>query len=107
MSCLSLMFLRDVIIQIIVICALVAVIQLLVPWLVSFTGWPMLGQIIMIILWAIIAIMIVYLIFALLACLLGGSGSIFRLRSDWPATGFTTLSTSTTEYLPWLLRIPT
>lgn len=74
MSCLSLSFLQDLIVQCIIIGVIVAVMQLLVPWLVSFTGWPILGQIIMIILWGIIAIMIVYIIFALLACLVGGGG---------------------------------
>ncbi len=79
MSCLSLGFLEALIIQCIIIGALIAVIQLLVPWLVSFTGWPILGQVIMIILWAIVAILVVYIIFALLSCLLGSGGS-FRLH---------------------------
>lgn len=74
MSCLSLGFLQALIVQMIVIGVIIAVLKLLVPWLVSFTGWPILGQIIMIILWGIIAIMIVYLIFALLGCLTGGGG---------------------------------
>jgi len=78
MSCMSLGFLQAFIVQVIIICAIVAVIKLLVPWLVSFTGLPILGQVIMIILWAIIAIMVVYLIFALLSCLMGSGGS-FRL----------------------------
>jgi len=76
MSCLSLGFLQALIIQCIIIGVIVAVIQLLVPWLVSFT-WPILGQIIMIVLWGIIAIMIVYIIFALLGCLVGGGGFRF------------------------------
>ena len=79
MACFTFMFLRDLVIQIIVICAIVAVLKLVVPWLVSFTGLPILGQIIMIILYAIIAIMIVYFIFALLSCLLGSGGG-FRLH---------------------------
>ncbi len=77
MSCLSLSFLQALIIQIIIIAVIVAVVQLLVPWLVSFTGWPILGQVIMIILWGIIAIMVVYLIFALLSCLVGAGGIHF------------------------------
>lgn len=74
MGCLSLGFLQQLIIQLIVICAIVAVIKLLVPWLVDFVGLPIIGQVIMIILWAIVAIMVVYLIFALLSCLVGSGG---------------------------------
>jgi len=82
MSCLSLGFLQNLIIQIIIICAIVAVIKLLVPFLVNLTGWPILGQILMIVLWAIVAIMVVYLIFALHSCLMGSGGGLnnFRLR---------------------------
>ncbi len=74
MSCLSLGFLQDLIIQCIIIAVVVGVLQILVPWLVSFTGWPVLGQIITIILWGIVAILIVYIIFALLGCLVGSGG---------------------------------
>lgn len=80
MSCLSLGFLQALIVQLIIIGVIVAVVQLLVPALVSFTGWPYLGQAIMIILWGIIAIMIVYLIFALLGCLVGGAGGLHFSR---------------------------
>jgi len=74
MSCLSLGFLQDLIVQCIIIAVVVGVLQILVPWLVSFTGWPVLGQVINVILWGIIAILIVYIIFALLGCLVGGGG---------------------------------
>ena len=74
MSCLSLGFLQDLFVQCIILAVIIAVIQLLVPWLVSITGWPILGQAIMIILWGIVAIMIVYIIFGLLGCLVGGGG---------------------------------
>lgn len=78
--CLTLGFLQALIVQLIVIGVIVAVVQLLVPWLVSLTGWPILGQAIMIILWGIIAIMVVYLIFALLGCLVGGAGGLHFSR---------------------------
>jgi hypothetical protein len=82
MACFTLGFLQSLIIQIIVIAAIIAIIKLLVPFLVSLTGWPILGQILMIVLWAIVAIMVVYLIFALLSCLMGSGGGLnnFRLR---------------------------
>ena len=79
MSCLSLGFLQNLIVQIIIIVAVVSIIQLVVPWLMSFIGIPIVGQIINIILWAIVAIMVVYFIFALLGCLVGG-GSFHPFR---------------------------
>jgi hypothetical protein len=81
MACFTLGFLQALIIQVIIIAALIAIIKLLVPFLVSLTGWPILGQILMIVLWAIVAIMIVYLIFALFSCLMGSGGLMpFRVR---------------------------
>jgi hypothetical protein len=81
MACFTLGFLQALIIQIIIIAAIIAIIKLLVPFLVSLTGWPILGQILMIVLWAIVAIMVVYLIFALLSCLMGSGGLMpFRVR---------------------------
>lgn len=79
MSCFTLGFLQQLIVWCIVTAALVACLQLLIPWLSSFT-WPILGQVLRIILWAIVAIIVVYIIFALLSCLLGGAGGApFRL----------------------------
>ena len=78
MACFSLAFVEQLIIWLIVIIALVAIIQLLIPFVDSLSGFPIIGQIIRIILWAIVAILVVYLIFALLSCLLG-SGSLLHL----------------------------
>lgn len=82
MACFTLGFLQALIIQVIIIAAIIAIIKLLVPFLVQITGWPILGQILMIVLWAVVAIMVVYLIFALLSCLMGSGGGLnnFRLR---------------------------
>ncbi len=71
MACFTLAFLEQLIVYAIVVAAIVGVLQLLIPWLSSVT-WPIIGQIIKIILWAIVAIVIVYLIFALLSCVIGG-----------------------------------
>lgn len=80
MACFTLGYLQALIIQCIILAALVACIQLLIPWLGSLT-WPIIGQILSIILWTIVAIIVVYIIFSLLSCLLGG-GTLnnFRLR---------------------------
>ena len=54
--------------------AIVAIIRLLVPFLTGMIGIPIVAQIINIVLWAVVAIMCVYIIFALIGCLLGGGG---------------------------------
>lgn len=74
--CLSLAFLEQLIVWLIVVGAIVACIKLLVPWITGLVGGTI-GQIVMIILWAIVAIMVVYLIFGLLSCLVG-SGPPFH-----------------------------
>ena len=80
MPCFTLGFLEQLIVWLIIIGAIVACIKLLVPWVTSFTGIPVLGQIIMIVLWAIVAIMVVYLIFGLLGCLVGAGPPFHPLR---------------------------
>lgn len=52
--------------------AIVAILRLIVPWVLSQLGIPDVGQVINIILWAVIAIMVIYIVFALLSCLAGG-----------------------------------
>jgi hypothetical protein len=73
--CFSLAWVEQLLIWLIVVGAVIAIIKLLVPWLDSFTGMPIVGRILMIVLWAIIAIVILTAIFGLLSCLLGGGGS--------------------------------
>lgn len=80
MSCFSLGFLEQLLVWLIVVCAVVAIIRLLVPFLTDLIGMPIVAQIINIVLWAIVAIMVVYIIFALLSCLLGGGPLHFPAR---------------------------
>lgn len=80
MACLSLGWVQMMIIDLIVICAFVATIKLLIPLLVTLLepimagGAAIVGQILTIVLWAIIAIFVVYIVFGLLGCLLGAGG---------------------------------
>lgn len=76
MACFTLGFLQTLIVQCIILVAIISCIKLVVPWLTGIIGIPIIGQIIMIILWAIVAIMVVNIIFALLSCLLGSGGSL-------------------------------
>ena len=80
MGCFSLSFLQQLIIWVIVIAAIVAVIRLLVPYLTSLIGFPIIGRIIEIVLWVVVAIAVVYLIFGLLGCLMGSGGGLHLPR---------------------------
>lgn len=80
MPCFSIGWVETLIIDLIVICAVVAIIKLLVPLLVSLlsgimgSGAAIVGQILMILLWACVCIFICYIIFGLLGCLFGMGG---------------------------------
>jgi hypothetical protein len=79
MACFTLGFLEQLIVWLIIVGAIVACIKLLVPWLSGLVN-PIVGQIIMILLWAIVAIMVVYLIFGLLGCLVGAGPPFHPVR---------------------------
>ena len=75
-SCFSLGWLEQICIWLIMVAAIVAVIRLLVPYLTGLIGLPIVAQIVNILLWAVVTIMCVYVIFALLSCLVGGGGML-------------------------------
>jgi hypothetical protein len=76
-------FLRDILIRIIVLAAIIAIIKVIVPWVLSLIGGvgaPVV-QIVYIILWCIVAIWCVVIVFELLSCLVGSGGfSLFPHR---------------------------
>ena len=74
MGCFSLAWIEQLCIWLIMVIAIVSIIKLLVPYLLGLIGIPLVGQIINIILWAVVAIMCVYIIFTLIGCLVGGGG---------------------------------
>jgi hypothetical protein len=74
--CFSLAWLEQLIIWLIIVSAIIAVIKLVIPFLDSLTGMPIIGRILMIILWAVVAIAFVIIIFGLLSCVLVGSGTL-------------------------------
>jgi hypothetical protein len=78
--CFSMAWIEQLCIWLIMVIAVVAIIRLLVPFLTGMIGIPIVAQIINIVLWAVVAIMCVYIIFALIGCLLGGGG-IFHFPS--------------------------
>ena len=74
MSCFSLQWLEQILIYLVCVGAVIAIIRLIVPWVLEQIGIPLVGQVINIILWAIVCILVIYIVFALLSCLLGGGG---------------------------------
>lgn len=77
MSCFSMGWLENFLIWCVWVIVLVTILRLVVPWIAGFFGIPILGQILAIILWGIIAIIGIILVFSLLSCLGGGGLSIF------------------------------
>ncbi len=75
--CFSLPWLEQLLIWLVIVCAIVAIIRLLVPWITGMIGVPIIGQAINIILWAFLAIICIYIIFGLLSCLIGMGGLHF------------------------------
>lgn len=69
MTCFSLGFLEQLLVWLVIVCAIVAIIRLLLPLVVS--PFPVVMGILNIIMWAVIAIAVIYLVFDLLACLVG------------------------------------
>lgn len=75
MGCFSLAWLEQMLIWLVIASAIVACIRLLIPWVTSVT-FPIVGQVLEIILWAVIAIIAIYIIFGLLSCLIGMGGGL-------------------------------
>lgn len=76
MGCFTLGFLQQLFIWLIVVCAVIAIIRVLVPLVTGLVGFPVIGQILNIFLWAVVAIFCVYIAFALIGCLIGSGGSL-------------------------------
>ena len=78
--CFSLGWIEQLCIWIIIVSAIVAIIRLFVPMLGGWGLPSIVVQIINIVLWAVVAIAVVYFIFGLLSCLLGGAGGLHLPR---------------------------
>jgi hypothetical protein len=74
--CFSLGWLEQLCVYIVVIMAIWAIIKLLIPMI----GVPLIAQILNIVLWAIVAIMCIYIIFGFIGCLTGGGFSLVPHR---------------------------
>lgn len=78
--CFSIGWLEQLLVWLIIVCAVVAVLRLIVPWVAAQLGVPVIAQVLNIILWAIICIFVIYFCFALLACVGGGGMPLFPHR---------------------------
>jgi len=78
MGCFSLQWIGHLLVWLIVVIAVVTIVRILVPWLLSLAGGipaPIMA-IINVILWAIIAIAVVWIVVDLLSCLTGGGSGL-------------------------------
>lgn len=80
--CFSLIWFRDFLIMVVIVCAVVGIIKLLVPFILEKLGAG--GGVIMgalnIFMWAVVAIFVIYICFALISCLMGGGMSLLPRR---------------------------
>lgn len=76
MGCFTLGWIEQLLVWLVIVCAIVAIIRLLVPWITEMVGMPIIGQVINICLWAFLAIICIYIIFGLLSCLVGMAGGL-------------------------------
>jgi hypothetical protein len=72
--CFSIGWIEQLLVWLIIVCAIIAILRLLLPWIAAQLGLPIVTQAINIVLWAIVAIMVVYFCFALIECLIGSGG---------------------------------
>lgn len=80
MACFSLSWVEALLIWLVIVCAVIAVLKLLIPWILSVIGANLgiIPAILNIIFWAFIVICVIYLVFDLIGCL--GGLSFPRLR---------------------------
>ncbi len=71
--CFTLGYLEQLLVWLVMLGAVIAIIRLVVPWVLAQVGIPLVGQVVNIILWAIVCIIVIYIVFALLSCLGGFS----------------------------------
>lgn len=77
MGCFSLGWFEQICIYLVFVCAIIAVIKLLLPIVAGMLPAPASGVvvgIINIICWVIVAVLCIYIIFGLLSCLVGSGG---------------------------------
>ena len=86
MACFSMEFLKQVLIWLVVIGAVFAILQIIIPLVMAQVGasmggiWAVVVQIVKIVLWALVIIFLIIFAFDMISCLLGYTGGVPRLR---------------------------
>ena len=78
--CFSLEWIEQLLVWLVIVCAIIAILRLLLPWVAGQLGIPIIAQAIQIVLWAVIAIIVIYFCFALISCLGSGGLPLFPHR---------------------------
>ena len=78
--CFSLGWIEQLLVWLVIVCAIIAILRLLLPWVAAQLGIPLIAQVINIVLWAVVVIFVIYFCFALLGCLGGGGMPLFPHR---------------------------
>lgn len=73
--CFSLAWLENVLIYLVIVGAVYAILKLLIPFVASQFP-PIIGQVLNIILWAVIAILVIIICFGVISCLLSGGAGL-------------------------------
>lgn len=79
--CFSLSWIENLLIWLVIVIAIVAILRILIPWILSMlgTGSGNLMAIINVFIWAFVVIFVIYIAFALIECLLASGGSLSLL----------------------------
>ena len=78
--CFTLGWLEQLLVWLVIVCAVIMVLRLVVPWVAAQLGIPIITQVLNIILWAVVVIFVIYFCFAMLSCLAGGGLPLFPHR---------------------------
>jgi len=77
--CFSLPWLENFLVYCIIVGAIIAILRLVIPWVIGQLGIPLVGQVLNIVLWAVVCIFVLYICFALISCLIGSGGGFSLL----------------------------
>jgi hydrogenase-4 membrane subunit HyfE len=82
MQCFSLAWIEQIFVWVVIVCAIIAIINLLLPWLLAKatgafgTAANIVVAIVRIVFWAFVAIMVIYIAFAFIGCLISMGGGM-------------------------------
>ena len=69
--CFSIPWIEQLLVWLEIVCAIIMILRLLLPWIAGQLGIPIVAQVINIVLWAVVVCFVIYFCFALIECLAG------------------------------------